>query len=115
MANQISTAHLSIARQNFAECQTMFVALGDESRQQIIMALIGTTCETGLRVGEITKAVNLSRPAVSHHLKILRDAGLINQRKDGTMNFYSVDIRSNFSKLTNLIKIIEKLQAETYG
>ena len=35
-----------------------------------------TECQTGLRVGEITKQTHLSRPAVSHHLRILREAGI---------------------------------------
>lgn len=45
-----------------------------------------TECQTGLRVGEITKQTHLSRPAVSHHLRILREAGIILMRKEGTKN-----------------------------
>lgn len=56
---------------SFIDCQAMFEALGDTNRQNILLKLCDTTCTTGLRVGEITAAVNLSRPAVSHHLKIL--------------------------------------------
>ena len=46
--------------------------------------------ECGLRVGEITVRTHLSRPAVSHHLKILRDANIIALRRAGTMNFYHI-------------------------
>lgn len=46
-----------------------------------------TECQTGLRVGEITKQTHLSRPAVSHHLRILREAGIILMRKEGTKTF----------------------------
>ena len=38
-------------------------------------------------VGEITKQTHLSRPAVSHHLRILREAGIILMRKEGTKTF----------------------------
>lgn len=45
----------------------------------------------GVRVGEITAKTNLSRPAVSHHLRIMKDAGFIKVRKESTMNFYYFD------------------------
>jgi Predicted transcriptional regulators len=102
---------LSLTKQSFIECQPMLSALGDENRQNILLALVNTTCQTGLRVGEITSLVNLSRPAVSHHLKILREAGLIKKRQEGTMNFYAADIRTNFTKLQQLLTAVQQLQA----
>ncbi len=75
--------------EGFEECRDIIGALGDETRQQIIMALLEAE-ECGLRVGEITARTHLSRPAVSHHLKILRDAGIIALRRAGTMNFYHI-------------------------
>jgi ArsR family transcriptional regulator len=98
------------AKESFTECQDVLTALGDESRQNIILALFDTDCQTGLRVGEITEKVNLSRPAVSHHLKILRDAGLVQVRQEGTMNFYSGDLETNSDKMANLIKIMSSLK-----
>ena len=41
-------------------------------------------------MGELTVCVNLSRPAVSHHLKVLREAGLVDMYEVGTRNFYHV-------------------------
>ena len=46
----------------------------------------------GVRVGAITEKTNLSRPAVSHHLQIRKDAGLISMRREGTKNYYYFDI-----------------------
>ncbi|MGN0467273.1 MAG: ArsR/SmtB family transcription factor [Acutalibacteraceae bacterium] len=43
---------------------------------------------SGVRVGEITERTNLSRPAVSHHLQILKKAGLVKLRREGTKNYY---------------------------
>lgn len=57
-------------------CQKAFVALGDETRQQIIIALLESEVH-GIRVGEITEKTHLSRPAVSHHLRILKEAGIV--------------------------------------
>ena len=48
-----------------------------------------------MRVPEITLKTHLSRPAVSHHLQILKEAGLINMHKVGTMNYYYVDAHKN--------------------
>lgn len=58
----------------------VFVALGDEHRQRILL-----TFEKGerLTVGQISEVSTLSRPAVSHHLKILRAAGVLEAEKVG--------------------------------
>lgn len=60
----------------------------------------------GVRVGEITQRTHLSRPAVSHHLHILKDAGLIKMRKEGTKNYYYFD-----SDMTSMRKLIDALQS----
>lgn len=58
----------------------VFVALGDEHRQRILL-----TFEPGerLNVGQIVEVSTLSRSAVSHHLKILREAGVLDSEKIG--------------------------------
>ena len=87
----------------FRECRNLILALGDETRQQILMVLLESE-QVGLRVGEITTRTHLSRPAVSHHLKILRDAKIITMRRKGTMNFYYVNADgTEWSKLAKLI------------
>ena len=78
-----------IARE-FKNYQRVFIALGDENRQQIFLVLLEND-KVGMRVLEITQKTHLSRPAVSHHLQILKDAGLINMHCVGTMNYYYVD------------------------
>jgi DNA-binding transcriptional ArsR family regulator len=66
----------------------VFVALGDEHRQRIML-----TFEKGerLTVGQIAEVSTLSRPAVSHHLKILRSAGLLDEEKIGKEVFLSIN------------------------
>lgn len=101
---------LKILAQEFKDCEKALAAIGNETRQSIILALIEgeSACEKGIRVGEITKKTNLSRPAVSHHLKVLREADLIGVIREGTMNYYYLDIiKSDIFKLIHLFKNIE--------
>lgn len=72
----------------FAQSQKLLTAIGDETRQHIILEMIKMDRCQGVRVGEITAQTNLSRPAVSHHLKILKEAQIITMRREGTKNFY---------------------------
>lgn len=66
---------------------TPFKALGDPVRVSILKAL----CCERLCVGDIVARVNLSQPAVSHHLRILREAGLVTAEKCGTTVYYAID------------------------
>ena len=74
----------------FRNYQKVFIALGDETRLQIILALLDSP-NIGMRVPEITEQTHLSRPAVSHHLKVLKDVGLIGMHRQGTRNYYYMD------------------------
>lgn len=62
------------------ELSKVFTALGDEHRQRILL-----TFEPGerLNVGQIVAVSTLSRSAVSHHLRVLREAGVLNSLKEG--------------------------------
>lgn len=62
-------------------------ALADPTRQ-VIMELI---CCKWLSVGEIVGSVGVSQPTVSHHLAILREAGLVNVRSEGKHTYYSLN------------------------
>ena len=65
----------------------MLDALGDWTRRQVFEAL-----RSGPRsVGELAAEMPVSRPAVSQHLRVLKDAGLVHDRKEGTKRVYSVD------------------------
>jgi len=64
-----------------------FKALGDPIRVSILKAL----CCERLCVGDIVARVNLSQPAVSHHLRVLREAGLVTAEKEGTTIYYSMN------------------------
>ena len=92
----------------FEVCHDALVAIGDETRQLIIMTLLESDCN-GIRVGEITEKTHLSRPAVSHHLKILKDAGLVNVRREGTSNYYYLTIADSTKELRRLGTYLQEL------
>jgi DNA-binding transcriptional ArsR family regulator len=62
-------------------------ALADPTRRTVFERL-----REGPRpVGEIARGLPVSRPAVSQHLRVLKAAGLVRERREGTRNYYSVD------------------------
>jgi DNA-binding transcriptional ArsR family regulator len=66
---------------------TFFKALGNPTRAQIVEFLLG-----GERcVCEMTGPLDVSQPLVSHHLALLREAGLVTMRKEGTRTYYAID------------------------
>ncbi|MCC6300982.1 MAG: winged helix-turn-helix transcriptional regulator, partial [Anaerolineales bacterium] len=62
-------------------------AIADETRQNILKLV----CCKRLSVGEIVEKIGYSQPTISHHLAILRDAGLVDIRAEGKQTFYSLN------------------------
>jgi len=87
----------------FKECLPIFNALGDITRQKILFL---TGEEQNLSVSEIAERVNLSRPAVSHHLSILQAAGIISHRKTGRERIYYLSFDDALRKMNRLIKSV---------
>jgi ArsR family transcriptional regulator len=63
--------------------------LADESRRRILVLLE----RQELCVCELVNALGLPQPTVSRHLMVMRDAGMVEQRKDGRFVFYRIDAR----------------------
>jgi DNA-binding transcriptional ArsR family regulator len=61
--------------------------LGDSSRRRIVARLSAGPCS----VSQLALVLPISRPAVSQHLKVLKDAGLVTVRPEGTRRIYQVD------------------------
>lgn len=112
----------------FRNCMPLFIALGDEVRLTIIEVLaraglyddqgndIAAALEgysragyPGMNVREITEQTDLSRPAISHHLKILKDAGLVSVRQEGTSNYYYLTIADSTRELRRLGLYLQEL------
>jgi DNA-binding transcriptional ArsR family regulator len=64
-----------------------WTALGDRTRRTIFSRLTRRPCA----VGELARELPVSRPAVSQHLKVLKDAGLVTDRPDGNRRIYQVN------------------------
>lgn len=91
---------------SFASCSKILTAIGDETRQHLILEMMKMGECNGARVGKITEKTNLSRPAVSHHLKIMKDAGIVKVRREGTKNYYYFDRKMEaFEKLVLTLQL----------
>jgi DNA-binding transcriptional ArsR family regulator len=68
-----------------------FEALGDLTRRQILELLAAGEQPAGGVVAALQARAPISQPAVSQHLKVLRDAGLVTMRAEGTRRLYALD------------------------
>ncbi len=64
-----------------------FAALSDPTRRHVLERL----AQGPRAVGEIAEGLPVSRPAVSQHLKVLKQAGLVSDRQDGARRIYAID------------------------
>jgi len=81
----------------------VFAALGDEHRQRILL-----TFDPGerLHVGQIVEVSTLSRTTVSHHLRVLREAGILRSEKIGKEVWFWIDRQWLLSVFGNVIEYI---------
>lgn len=98
--------------EEFKECRKILIAFGDENRQHLVLTMMQMGKCEGVRVGEITERTNLSRPAVSHHLGILKDAGIISVRREGTKNYYYFSSGEAMEKLLNMLTLATSIIKE---
>jgi ArsR family transcriptional regulator len=66
---------------------TLFKALGDETRREILAMLR----ERDMTAGEIADAFHISKPSISHHLDLLRQAGLVTSERNGQFILYTLN------------------------
>ena len=80
-------AMLEVSEQAVRELAQVFKLLSDETRLRILFYLAQNN---ELHVTDLCNRLGQSQPAVSHHLALLRVSGLIESRREGKHNFYSV-------------------------
>jgi ArsR family transcriptional regulator len=85
------------------DCTLVFNSLGDPNRQDILIML---EAEGPLNVLQITERLNLARPTVSHHLKILCNAGLLKSNKKSREVYYESDWNDASKKLKRFMKLL---------
>lgn len=69
----------------------VFEALGDPSRRLILELLASGEQQAGTLVAALQAQAPISQPAVSQHLRVLREAGLVTVRVEGNRRFYAID------------------------
>ena len=94
-------------------------ALADDTRQKIM----AFCCCDERSVGEIVDHVAVTQPTVSHHLAILRDAGLVHVRHDGKQTFYALNqervavccgrLMTTFAPGTEATEAVKAVNSET--
>ena len=90
-----------------ANASERFAALADPTRREIFERL----ARKPLAVGEIAEGMTVTRPAVSQHLKVLKDAGLVTMHTVGTRNVYQIDFRAIAAMRTYLDRFWNKALA----
>jgi ArsR family transcriptional regulator, arsenate/arsenite/antimonite-responsive transcriptional repressor len=92
-----------------AELAHLCKMLSDPNRLRIVFFLLN---ETELNVTEFCKRLDQSQPAVSHHLALLKQAGILTVRRDGKHNFYAV-CRDRFQGV--IVQLFESFLEPTNG
>lgn len=88
----------------FREVLPLFNAMGDKTRQQVILLLAH---HHRLSVGELTAYTHLSRPAISHHIKVLKEAGLVTEEREGTKRYYHPTFVRYVEPMRRIIQLVE--------
>ena len=96
----MNTSYINQLPPEWQAMSAIFVALGDPQRQRLVLAF-----EPGERLtaGQLAEASPLNRTTVSHHLKILRHAGVLLSEKVGKEVFYTVNRKAVAAALTNVL------------
>jgi DNA-binding transcriptional ArsR family regulator len=96
---------LEDVQQSLRNCAPIFQALGDPARQDIIMLLAENE---RLNVTAITEQMPLSRPAISHHLRVLLQTGLVKQERESRENYYSLELDIALAEIRLLVEQAEE-------
>lgn len=92
-----------------AELAKLFKALGDPVRLRLL-SMIASRAGGEVCVCDLTPAFDLSQPTISHHLKLLRQAGLIDCERRGTWVYYWV-LPATFDRLATFLKTSQTVEA----
>ncbi len=103
MLNDMNQNYSRSIPETWRDISAIFAALGDEHRQRILL-----TFEPGerLNVGQIAEVSTLARSTVSHHLKVLREAGVLIAERQGKEIYFHVNkpfLQDAFGKVTTYL------------
>jgi ArsR family transcriptional regulator, arsenate/arsenite/antimonite-responsive transcriptional repressor len=104
LSKPIKKATLDDVLATFRASAPIFNALGDQFRQDIVILLAS---QERLNVGQIAEQMPLSRPTISHHLKVLLQAGLVQMERVSRENFYSLSVDDALATLRLFVEQAE--------
>ncbi|HHW7570681.1 TPA: ArsR/SmtB family transcription factor [Mannheimia haemolytica] len=93
------------AMQLMKECIPIFTVLSDENRHLILKLLLD---RGAMNVNQITEKLHLSRPAVSHHLKIMLQANAVSVEQIGKERFYRLAMKEEIGKMGELVTLMKQ-------
>lgn len=102
-SNRVHTRLAQLSPDQVTELAGMFQLMGDPSRLSIILECL----HTSISVSDMAKRLDLSASLVSHHLRLLRAARLIEARREGSRVFYLITdehIRRTLSDMTQHVR-----------
>ncbi|OOS03828.1 transcriptional regulator, ArsR family [Moraxella cuniculi DSM 21768] len=85
------------------DCIPIFTVLADENRHKILYLLLQNGA---MNVGGLTERLHLSRPAVSHHLKLMLQAGTVSVEQVGKERFYAIAMHEPIERLEQLVALM---------
>jgi ArsR family transcriptional regulator, arsenate/arsenite/antimonite-responsive transcriptional repressor len=100
---------MGAASMDQAAITRFLTAMGDEARLQIAMLLLD---KGQMNVGDIAAQFRLSRPTISHHLKVLKDARIVQSEKRAQEIFYRVDNVYVVGQLRELADLLSDCTSE---
>ena len=95
---------MTLTLRNFDDTSRLLDAVRDSARMDIIL-LLGKN--RSMNVTEIASHFRISRPAISHHLKVLKDAGIVRSEKTGQEIYYRLDANRVVTGLRQIADMIE--------
>lgn len=97
------TSYIQQLPPDWESISSVFTAMGDPQRQRLLLAF-----EPGekLTAGQLASVSPLDRTTVSHHLKVLRQAGVLRSEKKGTTVYFWVDRERVAAALTNVLNYV---------
>lgn len=75
---------------SFADLAAQLKALGDETRLELMLTIASSRCKNGACICDLTPRTQLSQSTVSHHMKLLVDAGLLSRTQQGKQAYFDL-------------------------
>ncbi|MDE6584389.1 MAG: winged helix-turn-helix domain-containing protein [Anaeroplasmataceae bacterium] len=94
-------------KESFAGCSKVLDALASKVRQEIILQL-ASVYPNGLRVNEIKMSKCITRPTMSHHIKLLFKAGLLDCKRVGTKNYYTLS--TSIAQINLIQELLDRMK-----